>query len=366
MRIAQLATNVECVPPYGYGGTELVVSLLTEELTRRGHEVTLFATGDSKTRAKLVSTVDIPLRTDVTVSPTQWQAFDIRTCITLQGMQKQFDVVHNHMGFQALPFLADLQCPVVSTLHNHIKDYCKDIFFAFRDMPYVSISNSYAQLNYPDDMNYVGTVYNGIDVDAFAHSNKVQREGLLFIGRLGNDKGTATAIDIASKLNLPITLAGKVDKADEGYFNTEIKPRLAAYDKAVFVGEVNHEEKVKLYASAIAVVYPINFNEPFGLVMAESLAAGTPVMALDRGSVREVLEDGTTAIIAKTAEELIARFPEVSRIKSEVCQQYVRERFGVERMVDNYEKIYNDLLNQRSGRARTTAPVMMSAGNSPK
>jgi glycosyltransferase involved in cell wall biosynthesis len=347
MRIAQLATNVESVPPSGYGGTELVVSLLTEELIRRGHEVTLFGTGDSITGARLISTVDKPLR-ESGLNATQWPAFDIRTCLTLQNMQNEFDVVHNHMGFQALPFLDGLDCAVVTTLHNHIKDYCKDIFFAYRTLPFVAISNSYAQLNYPNDINYIATIYNGIDVDAFDYPHPVSRDNLLFVGRLGYDKGTAAAIDIARELDLPINVAGKIDKADESYYQAEIKPRIKSYAKAEYVGEVNHQQKVKLYANAIAVVYPINFNEPFGLVMAESLAAGTPVMALDRGSVREVLENGTTAIIGKSIDELVARYPEVSKIDPEVCKQRVRENFGVSRMVDKYERVYKDLIEKRS------------------
>jgi glycosyltransferase involved in cell wall biosynthesis len=347
MRIAQLATNVESVPPSGYGGTELVVSLLTEELVRRGHEVTLFGTGDSTTGARLVSTVEKPLR-EVGLNPTQWPAFDIRTCLTLQKMQHEFDVIHNHMGFQALPFLDAMDCAVVTTLHNHIKDYCKDIFFAYRKLPFVAISNSYAQLNYPNDINYIATIYNGIDVDAFNYPHPVNRDNLLFVGRLGYDKGTAAAIDIARELDLPINVAGKIDKADEPYYQAEIQPRIKSYAKAEYVGEVNHQQKVKLYANAIAVVYPINFNEPFGLVMAESLAAGTPVMALDRGSVREILENGTTAVIGASTDELVARYPEVSKIDHEVCKQRVREHFGVSRMVDKYEQVYQDLLRRRS------------------
>lgn len=347
MRIAQLATNVERVPPTGYGGTELIVSLLTEELVRRGHEVTLFASGDSTTTARLISTSPVSLRTATATTVTQWTAYDMRTCLTLEQMQEEFDIVHNHMGYQALPFLNELKCAVVTTLHNQIKDYCRDIYIKYSSLPFVAISKSYAPLNYQDMLNYVDTIYNGIDVDSFHYPHPQNRDNLLFVGRLGHDKGTAAAIDIARELDLPINLAGKIDKSDESYYLAEIQPRIKSYSKAEYIGEVNHEQKVRLYANAIAVVYPINFNEPFGLVMAESLAAGTPVMALDRGSVSEILENGTTAIIGNSTDELVARFHELSQIDPDVCRQRVREHFGVGRMVDRYEELYRELVAQR-------------------
>ena len=351
MRIAQLATNVETVPPVGYGGTELIVSLVTEELVARGHEVTLFATGDSKTSARLVSTCGAALRTACSDSPTRWPAFDIRTLIELEKRRDEFDIVHNHMGWQALPCLNALDAgglAVVSTNHNPVKEYVRDIYFEYSYLPYVAISNSYARLNYPDRINYAATVYNGIDTAQFAACDgSEKRAGLLFIGRLGKDKGTAIAIDIARALDMPLTLAGKVDKSDEEYFQKEVQPRLAAYDKARFIGEVDLEQKIALYKNAVAVVYPIDFEEPFGLVMAESIAAGTPVMAFDRGSVREVLEDGVCAVIGKTADDLIARFGEIKNISAEACFRRADENFSVAKMVDSYEALYKRLVEQK-------------------
>lgn len=347
MKIAQLATNVERVPPEGYGGTELVVHLLTEELVKRGHEVTLFATGDSETSATLVSTVDAPLRTDPSQKHTQWAAYDMTTCLKLVAMQDQFDIVHNHLGYHALPFLDTIKPGVVTTNHNPIKDYSKEIYLAYAHQPFVSISDSYRKLNYPDHINYIATVYNGIDYEAFAAQKQVSRDYLLFVGRLSKDKGTAEAIDIAKALKLPMKIAGKIDATDAAYFEAEVKPRLAAYPDAEYVGEVNHEQKRALYSGAIAVVYPINFEEPFGLVMAEALAAGTPVMATDRGSVREVLTDKKTAIIAQSADELIRRFPEIKNIKSEDCVERVRQCFSVRHMVDGYENVYKQLAEHK-------------------
>jgi glycosyltransferase involved in cell wall biosynthesis len=355
MKIAQLATNVERVPPDGYGGTELVVHLLTEELVRRGHEVTLFATGDSQTSARLISTVDLPLRTNESKKLTQWAAYDMSTCLKLTRMQAQFDVIHNHLGYHALPFLDQMTPPVVSTNHNPVKSYCEDIYFAYGHQSFVSISDSYRKLNYPDRINYVATVYNGIDIDAFKTEENGPRDYLLFVGRLGHDKGTAEAIDIAKALNLPLKLAGKIDSNDQSYFDAEVQPRLSSYSQAEYVGEVNHEQKRKLYSGAMAVVYPINFDEPFGLVMAESMAAGTPVLALERGSVREIIVDTKTGVIARDVQELIRRFPEIQKIKARDCVEHVRKNFSVKHMVDGYESIYSQLIDKKLNREKAVA-----------
>lgn len=355
MRIAQVAANTEPVPPQGYGGTELVVSLLTEELVKRGHEVTLFAAGTSTTRAKLVTVVDQPLRAGGRYNMLQWPAFDMQTLIELENMQDQFDIVHSHMSWTALPFLDRLKCATLTTMHNQVKGYCEGIYLRYKHLPYVAISDSFRSLNKPDQLNYVGTVYNGIKVEDFHSKYKNdQRDSLLFIGRLCKDKGTAEALDIAKQLNLPITVAGKVDKNDESYFEQEVKPRLANGD-ANFIGEVNHDQKVELYGKALAVVYPINFNEPFGLVMAEALAAGTPVMAFDRGSVREILDDPKTAIIGSSVEQLVRRFPELKNINRNDCVERVQRLFSVEKMVDAYEAIYEQLLNKRNCELSATA-----------
>jgi glycosyltransferase involved in cell wall biosynthesis len=346
MRIAQVAANTEPVPPHGYGGTELIVSLITEELVKRGHEVTLFAAGTSETKARLITVVDQALRPAEKYNMLQWPAFDMQTLIEVENHQSEFDIVHSHMSWSALPVLDRLKCATITTLHNQVKPYCEGIYLRYKHLPYVSISESFKSLNYPDKLNYVGTVYNGIRVEDFSkNSTNKNRKGLLFVGRLCKDKGTAEALDIAKRLNMPIVLAGKVDKNDEDYFEKEVKPRLD-YEGAQFIGEVDHDRKVELYSNAVAVVYPINFNEPFGLVMAEALAAGTPCLAFDRGSVREVLDDPKTSIIGSTIDELITRFPEINGINRTDCVQRVQDLFSVEKMVDGYEKLYERLIGK--------------------
>ena len=345
MKIAQLAPNVERVPPENYGGTELIVHLLAEGLVARGHEVTLFASGDSTTSARLVSVIDQPLRTHPQVLIRQWQAFDIQSLLKVREMQSQFDIVHNHMGWQALPYLPQLRCANVSTNHNPVKPYNLPLYRTFKQLPYVSISDAYRRFNYEDELNYVATVHNSIDLEQFALSKGQARSYLLFIGRVCKDKGTATAIEIAQALNLPLKIAGKVDDADRAYFEEQVKPHLN--EQIQYIGEVNHAAKVELYQKAIAVLYPIAFEEPFGLVMVEAMACGTPLAAFNRGAVAEILLDGETGIIADSQDELIARFPELSRIKPEVCRERVKQLFSKEQMVSNYESVYQNLLNSR-------------------
>lgn len=343
LRIAQLSSNVEPVPPKGYGGTELVVSMLTDELVNRGHEVTLFATGDSQTSAKLVSVTDEALRPKGEPA-RRWPAYDIRLLMELQKRRSEFDIVHNHMGYQALPYLEAMDIPAVTTNHNPVKSYVAPIYLTYRHLPFVAISEAYKQLNYPNELNYVATVYNGIDISQFPSDvESTQRSYLLFIGRLCHDKGTAEAIEISRRLNLPLVIAGKVDEADRQYFEEHVRPHIND-ENIRFLGEVDHSRKAELYSEAIATIYPLNFDEPFGLVMVESLAAGTPLVALDRGSVNEVLSDGDTAIIGRSVDELVARFPEINQIRRPRCRERAEKLFSKEKMVDGYEDVYQRLI----------------------
>jgi glycosyltransferase involved in cell wall biosynthesis len=352
MRIAQLAPLVEPVPPKGYGGTELVVSLITEELVRRGHEVTLFAAGNSRTTARLISVNDQNLRNHE--NPDRWQAYDMRMLMKLEEMQDEFDIIHNHMGYAALPQIQYLRCPVVTTLHNNIKPYCADIYARYNHYPYVAISKSYRDQNMADLLNYAGVVYNGIDMELHEYDPSAKRSYLLFLGRLCNDKGTAEAIEIAKRLNMPLKIAGKIDLNDKKYCEERVLPHLE--DPSIeYLGEVDLSQKVNLYQHAIAVTYPINFEEPFGLVMAESLAAGTPLLAFDRGSVREILSDGETAIIGNTVDELADRFSELKKIQPQTCRDRALSLFSKEKMADGYQLIYDQIVEKHHGRTTEKA-----------
>ena len=342
MKIAQLAPLSEAVPPKGYGGTELVVSQLTEELVRRKHEVVLFASGDSETDAELVSITPRALRMEK-VPSHRWAAYEIRSLLRFLERKDEFDVVHNHMGFLAYPFLAQANCPVVSTIHNPMLDYCADIYRAFPHLPIVSISDAYRKLNLGDELNYVARVYNAVDAAGFnpgeTLADKIscqERSYLLFLGRISHAKGTADAIKIAKAKGLPLKIAGKVDDTDLKYFKENVEPELGAGIE--YVGEVDFEQKRELYRKAMAIVYPIHFEEPFGLVMVEGLASGTPLVALARGSVPEILTD-KTAVIATTIEELIDNFDRVKEIRSSDCVARAND-FSVDKMASGYEEVY--------------------------
>ncbi|HEY9788122.1 MAG TPA: glycosyltransferase family 4 protein [Candidatus Obscuribacterales bacterium] len=342
-----LAPLIESVPPKGYGGTELVVSLLTEGLVERGHDVTLFASGDSSTSAKLIPCVPKALRTDDGTPPRRWPAYDLCLLIELERRLKDFDIVHNHMGYQALPYLKKLHLPSITTNHNLVKQYCERIYRHCAELAYVSISNAYRRLNMPDYLNYIATIYNGIDTGSYKFNPHRKGNYLAFLGRISQDKGTKEAIQIAERVGLPIRVAGKVDPADSEYFENEVKPLLKS-GRAEYIGELNHDEKTSLLSGALAVIYPINFDEPFGLVMVESLACGTPVVALDRGSVKEILSDGENAIVGRSIDDLVSRFPELDRIPRTACRQSVEQRFSHTRMIRDYEQAYAAILSVKT------------------
>jgi glycosyltransferase involved in cell wall biosynthesis len=342
MRIAQVAPLAESVPPKGYGGSELVVALLTEELIKRGHEVTLFATADSETSATLEPCAPEGLRAS-SIPPTRWTAYDQKMLLKLEARASEFDIIHNHLGYAGLPLLRYINCPTVSTIHNPVRDYCKDIYLACKEMPIVAISDAYKRLNYPDDLNYVATVHNGIDIACFDYQEQSTGNYLLFVGRLCDDKGTAEAIQIARAVNMPIILAGKVDANDQAYFDKNIKPLLSE-PGVTYIGEISGDEKNRLYGAATATLCPIKFEEPFGLVFAESLACGTPVLALKRGAAPEVISDGETGVVDGSIDALIERFGEIAGISRKKCRARAENLFSKERMAQRYEEVYQSQL----------------------
>jgi glycosyltransferase involved in cell wall biosynthesis len=345
MRIAQLAPVVESVPPTGYGGIELVVSLLTEELVRRGHQVTLFASGDSQTSARLVSVIDGALRKTGEIKHHSWPAYDMQNLFLLQDMQHEFDVVHNHIGWQALPYLNALQIPSLTTNHNLIEHSALPIYRRHKQHAYVAISAAYKTKNHGDELNYVDVIHNGIDLTQYPIVPTAQRKYLAFLGRLCLDKGIVQAIEMAQRLQMPLRIAGKVDPADRDYFDSEVKP-LLDLPFVTYIGEVDHAQKVELLKGAIATLYPITFDEPFGLVMAESLACSTPVVALDRGSVREVLTDRETAIVDGSVDRLVERFPELEHIDRRRCRLRAESLFAAPVMTERYESLYQRLIRE--------------------
>lgn len=342
MRIAQLAPLVESVPPSGYGGTELVVSYLTEGLVAAGHEVTLFAAGESQTSAALVAVTRKPLRLDQETPVRRWSAYAQLQLLAFESRLHEFDIVHNHMGYEAFSTLRQAGLPSVTTNHNLIKSYCAPLYLASAGLPYVAISNAYRRLNYPEKLNYAATIYNGIDFSTGDYNCNDSRSYLLFLGRVCQDKGTATAIEVAHRLALPLLIAGKIDQADRQYFDHFVKPHLDSTN-VQYIGEVGARQKWELYCGARAVVYPVAFDEPFGLVVVEALSSGTPVMGFRRGAIPELIVDGETGIVGMTVEDLVKRFSEVELISPEKCREHAVSRFSKERMLAEYIQLYESL-----------------------
>ncbi|MBW4564827.1 MAG: glycosyltransferase family 4 protein [Mojavia pulchra JT2-VF2] len=343
MRIAQIAPLWERVPPPAYGGIELVVGLLTDELVKRGHEVTLFASGDSITLSKLQSVHPKALRLDTTV-----KEYDIYAMLQLSQVYErasEFDIVHSHMGHAALPYANLVQTPTVHTLHGVFTPDNEKLFMHARRQSFVSISD--AQREPRLNLNCVATVYNGIDTSNYEFSSQPQDPRYLaFLGRLSPEKGPHLAIEIAKRSGWRLKMAGKVDIVDRDYFEQEIKPHIDG-KQIEYLGEANHAQKCELMGGAVATLFPITWREPFGLVMIESMATGTPVIAMELGSTPEVIAHGHTGFLCRTVDECIAAIDKVPQLNRLACREHVVKNFSVQRMVDGYEAVYQQILAER-------------------
>jgi len=340
LRIAQVAPLYERVPPALYGGTERVVGYITEELVRRGHQVTLFASGDSETDAELVAPAEKALRLNPDVhdklSP---HVIELGQVADRAG---EFDLIHCHMDYLAFPMSQFAPTPTVHTMHGRLDQPEQEaVFRQFRDVPLISISDAQREPLRHLGLNWLGTVYHGLPRDAYRFS---PRGGpyLAFLGRLSPEKRPDLAIEVAKQVGVPLKIAAKVDEADREYFEREIEP-LIRHPLIELVGEIGDDDKSEFLGGALALVFPIDWPEPFGLVMIEAMACGTPVIARPMGSVPEILESGRTGIVGDTAEELTAAVKHIDAIDRAVCRREFERRFTVERMVDDYEAIYRTL-----------------------
>lgn len=340
MRIAQIAPLWERVPPPAYGGTELVVSLLTDELVRRGHEVTLFASGDSITLAKLESVHPRALRLDPNVK--EFGIYEMLQLGRVYEQASEFDIIHSHMGCAALPYVNLVKTPTVHTLHGIFTADNEKMFTYAKKQPYVSISNTQREPRL--GLNCVATVYNGIDVDSYQfYPQPDEPPYLAFLGRISPEKGTHHAIEIAKQVGLPLKIAGKVDVVDAEYYENEIKPHIDG-KQIQYLGEANHAQKNELMGRAIATLFPITWREPFGLVMVESMASGTPVIATKLGSTTEVIADGKTGFLCNSVAECVSAVRRVEEINRNDCRKHVVNRFSVQKMTDGYEAVYQQIL----------------------
>lgn len=343
MRIAQVTPLWERVPPPAYGGIELVVSLLTDELVRRGHEVTLFATGDSITLAKLESVHPRAIRTDPNVK--EYQIYETMQLGHVYQRAHEFDVIHSHMGFSALTYAQFVKTPTVHTLHGVFTPDNEKMYAYARSQPYVSISD--AQREPRLGLNCVATVYNGIDVDSYKfYAQPNDPPYLAFLGRLSPEKGPHRAIEIAKRTGMTLKMAGKIDIVDREFYEEVLAPQIDG-EQIQYLGEANHVQKNTLMGGAVATLFPITWKEPFGLVMVESMAAGTPVIGMRLGSAPEVIKDGTSGFLCDTVDECVAALDRIAEIDRAGCRQHVIENFSVQRMADGYEAVYRQLLGER-------------------
>lgn len=338
MRIAQIAPLTEPVPPEMYGGTERVVSLLTEDLVSRGHEVTLFASGDSQTGARLVPVTREALRLGAEdVDPNLYLMLELGMVFDEAAA---FDVIHSHVDYAAFPFARLVETPVVTTLHGRLDlPGLPTIFEQYSEAAVVSISDSQRQPL--PGANWAATVYNGTDLDRFTF-DEAGGEHFAFVGRICPEKNIEGAIRIARRTGVPLRIGAKVDPVDVDYHESVIRPLIDGRD-VEYLGELGDEEKNELLGSARALLFPVDWPEPFGLAMTEAMACGTPVLALRRGSVPEVVEDGVTGFVRDSEEELAAVAGEVTRLSRWACRERVERHFSVDVMTDGYEAVYRAL-----------------------
>lgn len=341
MKIAQVAPLWERVPPATYGGIELVVSRLTDELVRRGHDVTLFASGDSQTLARLEAVSPRALRLDPDIK--EGVMYEMIEASQVYQQAAEFDVIHSHVGIWALPLASMVSTPTVHTLHGIFTRDNSKVYTLHRTQPYISISNAQRKL----DLNYVSTVYNGIDIKDYPFTPQPQQPPYLaFLGRFSPEKGPQHAIAIAKKTGWHLKMAGKVDIVDKEFFENEIAPLIDG-KQIEFLGEVDHAAKVELLSNASITLFPITWNEPFGLVMIESMATGTPVIGINMGSVPEVIAHGKTGFVCQSYEEMAQMVPAALELNRQTCREYVENNFTVTQMVDAYEAVYEKIFKER-------------------
>jgi len=351
LKIAQIAPVWFSIPPRRYGGIERIIHYLTEELIRRGHKVTLFASGDSKTKAKLISFLPKgAISMKIKWTDYWWNLVNHSLAFE---RAKEFDIVHSHWGIMGAFFSRIAKIPVVHTMHNipafnhpHwkiFKHYKKDLNLVF-----ISQSEMHnCPLRFPNSW----IVYNGIDLSPFKFTKK-PKDHFVWIGRVCKEKGIENAIEVAKRLGLKLLLAGQIQPSRKDYFKRKIKPQLNSRIK--YIGEISQRQLSKFYREAKALLYPIEWEEPFGLVMVEAMACGTPVIVFERGSAKEVVKDGKTGFVVpfkdkrgrKNINGLVEAVKKIDQIKREDCRKWVEENFTYQKMVDGYEKVYYQILKQ--------------------
>ena len=343
MRIAQIAPLAESCPPKLYGGTERIVSYLTEELVRQGHEVTLFASGDSKTRANLVRCCDMALRLDPSVK--DHTPYHVMMLNSVREQAADFDVLHFHIDLLHFPVFEHQAHRTVTTLHGRLD--LKDLEAAYNHWPQfglVSISDH--QRTPLPFVNWLATIPHGMPTHQFVFRARPQPGYLAFVGRISPEKRPDVAISIARRAGIPLKIAAKVDRVDRDYFETKIAP-LLDHPLIDYIGEIGDSEKSEFLGNARALLFPIDWPEPFGLVMIEAMACGTPVIAWNRGSVPEVIDHGVTGYIVDSEEEALAALGNIEQIDRQTVRAVFERRFAARTMARAYVDLYARLLDSR-------------------
>jgi len=325
-------------PPIHYGPWESIVSLLTEGLVKKGIEVTLFATKDSQTKGHLVGVSPHGYEEDKELLPKVWECLHISE---LFERGDDFDIIHNHFDYLPLTYMKMTSTPVLTTIHGFSSPKILPVYKKYnKKCFYVSISDA----DRSPELDYIATVYHGIDLSQFTYRSELG-DYLIFFGRIHYDKGAWEAIEIAKSFNMTLIIAGIIQ--DEIYFEQNVKPHLDK-DNINYVGIAGPEKRDQLLGGAYALLHPINFNEPFGLSVVEAMACGTPVIAFNKGSMPEVINNGQTGFLVNSVEEAVEALKQVKQIDRLKCRKLVEEKFSVERMVDDYIKVYEKIISEYS------------------
>lgn len=336
MRIAMLSPIAWRTPPRHYGPWESVVSTLTEGLVKRGIDVTLFATLDSETKAKLRGICPRGYEEDPSIDPKVWECLHISEVFE-HG--EEFDLIHNHFDFLPLTYSAMTSTPVVTTIHGFSSPKILPVYKKYNGKCYyVAISEA----DKSPDLDYIATIHHGIDLSRFTFRDQ-HGDYLLFFGRIHHEKGTRECIEIAKKLGMKLVIAGIIQ--DRRYFEEEVKPHIDGH-QIEYIGSVGPELRDRVLGNAYALLHPINFNEPFGLSVIEAMACGTPVVAIKRGSMAELIKHGITGFLCSSVEEMIDSVKEVKNLDRSLCRKWVEERFTSDRMVEEYIKVYEKIIHE--------------------
>jgi glycosyltransferase involved in cell wall biosynthesis len=347
MKIAQIAPIIERVPPKKYGGTERVVHALTEELVRQDHDVTLFASGDSETAAKLVSVHPRSLREVKMKDLYGANALTMLNIGMVYDRQDEFDVIHDHNGYLSLPAANMSRTPVVMTLHGAFTAENIKVFSFFKRVNLVTISK--AQGYRAPGIAFARNIYHGLQMEKYPFSDE-HDDYLLFVGRISMEKGVHHAIQVALSLDAPLVIAAKLESIDMRYFEEYVGPYLS--DRIRWIGEVDEDERNRLMSRAKCFLHAVTWPEPFGLTLIESMACGCPVVAFNMGSIPEVISHGETGFVVNNELEMIDAVAKIDEISRTQCRYYALKHFSAERMTTDYVKLYGDILERRKKKNR--------------